>query len=385
MSVAGRLSRGLMAPANVGISDRFFGLRDRLLGSLNFQRWAAAIPFTRPIAKKRAREVFDLCAGFVYSQILQACVRLKVFEHLRDGPMSLEALAAQMDLSVDAARRLLDGAVALKLVDKRGANRYALGPHGAVIVGNPGIMQMIEHHAMLYADLADPVALLRGDVKELALAKYWAYARSDQPDALADQRIAGYTGLMSASQTLVAQEILDVYPVARHKRLLDVGGGDGTFLRAVAARAPNLDLRLFDLPSVAARANARFDAEGLSHRARAIGGDFFNDPLPDGADLISLVRIIHDHDDEPVRVLLRAIRAALAPGGVLLIAEPMSGASGAEPVGDAYFGFYLLAMGSGRPRTAAEITQMLKSEGFSRVRAVPTHMPLQTSVLIASQ
>jgi demethylspheroidene O-methyltransferase len=379
------LSRGLMAPAKSSISDRIFGLRDRLLGSLSFQRWAAAIPLTRPIAKKRAREVFDLCAGFVYSQILQACVTLKLFDHLRDGPKSVEALAARMELSVEAARRLLDAAVALKLVDRRGANRYALGPHGAVIVGNPGITHMIEHHAMLYADLADPVALLRGEVKNGAIAQYWAYARSDQPDALADQRIAGYTGLMSASQTLVAQEILDAYPVARHKRLLDVGGGDGTFLRAVAARAPNLDLRLFDLPPVAARANARFDADGLSHRARAIGGDFFNDPLPDGADLISLVRIIHDHDDEPVRVLFRAIRRALAPGGSLLIAEPMSGASGAEPVGDAYFGFYLLAMGSGRPRAAAEITQMLKSEGFSSVRAVPTHMPLQTSVLIASQ
>ncbi len=384
MSAPGRLSRGLMASANVDISDRIFGLRDRLLGSLSFQRWAAAIPFTRPIAKKRAREVFNLCAGFVYSQILQACVRLKLFEHLRDGPMSLEALALSLELNVEAARRLLDGAVALKLVDKRGANRYALGPHGAVIVGNPGITQMIEHHAMLYADLADPVALLRGEVENGSLARYWAYAKSDQPDTLADQRIAGYTALMSASQTLVAQEILDAYPVARHKRLLDVGGGDGTFLRAVAARAPKLDLQLFDLPPVAARANARFQADGLSHRARAIGGDFFNDVLPDGADLISLVRIIHDHDDEPLRVLFRAIRRALAPGGSLLIAEPMSGASGAEPVGDAYFGFYLLAMGSGRPRTAAEITQMLKTEGFSRVRAVPTHMPLQTSVLIAS-
>ncbi len=384
MSAMGRISRVFQTEAFLGLLDRSFSYRNRLLVSQKFQRWAAAIPFTRPIAKKRAREVFDLCAGFVYSQILFACVTLKLFDILRDGPKDIATLASGMNLTVDAARKLLDGAVTLKLIDRRGKDRFALGPHGAVIAGNPGIMMMIEHHAMLYADLADPVALLRGEIKDGALAQYWAYAKSNHPEQLADQRIADYTALMSASQSLVAQEILDAYPVTAHRRLLDVGGGDGTFLSAVAARAPSLQLRLFDLPSVAMRANARFAAEGLSQRAIAIGGDFFCDTLPGDADLISLVRIIHDHDDEPVRILFRSIRRALAPGGRLLIAEPMSGVAGAEPVGDAYFGFYLMAMGSGRPRSAEEITSMLNTEGFRTVRVVPTHMPLQTSMLVAS-
>jgi demethylspheroidene O-methyltransferase len=63
------------------------------------------------------------------------------------------------------------------------------------------------------------------------------------------------------------------------------------------------------------------------------------------------VRVVHDHDDERVLALLRAVRAALPPGGTLLLAEPMAGTPGAQAMGDAYFGFYLLAMGSGRPRT----------------------------------
>ena len=81
--------------------------------------------------------------------------------------------------------------------------------------------------------------------------------------------------------------------------------------------------------------------------------------------------------------ILRAVRAALPAGGTLLLAEPMAGTPGAEAMGDAYFGFYLLAMGRGRPRSAAVLTEMLAEAGFEGVRRLPTHLPLQTQLLIA--
>ena len=105
--------------------------------------------------------------------------------------------------------------------------------------------------------------------------------------------------------------------------------------------------------------------------------------MPQGADVASLVRVIHDHDDAAAMTILRAVRQALPPGGTLLLAEPMSGTPGAEAMGDAYFGFYLLAMGRGRPRTSAELTQMLQAAGFEAVRLLPTRMPLQTQLLVA--
>ena len=74
---------------------------------------------------------------------------------------------------------------------------------------------------------------------------------------------------------------------------------------------------------------------------------------------------------------------ALPVGGTLLLAEPMSDTPGAKPVGDAYFGFYLLAMGSGRPRTPAEFKVLLSRSGFGRVRLLPTHTPLLTRVIVA--
>lgn len=358
--------------------------RDRILTRPGFRRWAAAFPLTRPIARRRARALFDLCAGFVYSQVLLACARLRVFEHLRRGPMSAEALGAVAGLPAPAAERLLRAAVALDLVEHRDGGCYGLGPLGAAMVDNPAVAAMVEHHADVYLDLADPVALLRSERPNTRLGQFWPYGSGGE-SSLSEERIADYTRLMSATNPLVAEDILAAYPFGRHRHLLDVAGGDGTFLAAVAARHPHLQVTLFDLPAVAGKAAARFAAAGLAGRARAVGGSFRGDPLPRGADVISLVRVVHDHDDPVVRDLLRSAFESLPPGGVLLIAEPLAEAAGAETTGDAYFGFYLLAMGHGRPRTAAALSAFLAEAGFVQVRAVPTRLPLQVGLVVAEK
>ena len=285
----------------LSVPDRIRAARDRLIASPRFRAWAAAFPATRPIARKRTRALFDLCAGFVYSQILHACIELDLFGKLAAGPAPLAQLAAALNLPPDRAERLLDAAVALKLVCRRSAGRYGLGPLGAALVGNDAIAAMVAHHTMLYADLADPVALLRADPGDTQLARYWNYAA----DGKGPEKHA-YTALMAASQSLVAGEILAAYDVRKHRCLMDVGGGDGSFLREAARRAPHLKLILFDLPGVAAQASARFAETGLSARTTVTGGSFLDDPLPKGADLISLVRVIHDHDDPEALAILRA-------------------------------------------------------------------------------
>ncbi len=364
-------------------SDRFLGLRDRWLSNPRFQRWAAAFPLTRPTARSRARALFDVCAGFVYSQILFACVRLKLFDLLALGPRTAQSIAAKLKLPLDSTERLLDAAVSLKLVEKRAADRFGLGSLGAALVGNPGVGAMVEHHSLLYADLHDPVGLLRADGRRTELAKYWAYAATDQPASLRGGDVADYTALMSASQPLVAGEILDAYPLNKHRCLLDVGGGEGTFLIEAAQRHADLKLMLFDLPPVADRARQRFEQLGMAPRATAVGGDFLRDELPRGADVVSLVRVVHDHNDDAVATLLRAAHAALPAHGVLLLAEPMVGTPGAEPVGDAYFGFYLLAMGRGKPRTPQDLQALLKRAGFAGSQLVRTHQPLQSRLIVA--
>jgi demethylspheroidene O-methyltransferase len=60
----------------------------------------------------------------------------------------------------------------------------------------------------------------------------------------------------------------------------------------------------------------------------------------------------------------------------------MAETPGAEAIGDAYFGFYLLAMGSGRARRRAEMTQILQAAGFTGIRFLSTPRPMFASVII---
>ncbi|MCJ2073671.1 acetylserotonin O-methyltransferase [Methylobacterium sp. J-030] len=368
-------------PASAAWSDRWLAWRNRLVANPRFQRWAAGFPLTRGIARRNTRALFDLCAGFVYAQVLTACIRLDLFAILADGPMRTDRLARRLDLPLDNARRLLRAAESLGLVRELKGDRYGLADLGAALIGNPGIAGMVEHHALLYADLADPVRLLRGQAQPTRLSGYWPYASgaAAEPEAY-----ARYSALMGASQAMIAEDVLDACDLSGSRRLMDVGGGEGAFLEAVAARHGQLDLTLFDLPAVAERASKRLSQLGLGDRIACRGGDF-HAGLPTGVDAISLVRIVHDHDDRPAQALLAAAHAALSPGGRLILAEPMAGTPGAEPVGDAYFGLYLLAMGSGRPRRSGELSTMLREAGFGSVREPKTRRPLLARVLIAQK
>ncbi len=366
--------------SDFGWRGHWINWRNRVLASPRFQRFASRFPLTRPVARRRARALFDLVAGFTYSQILAACIETRLLDLLAEGPLDTVGIAARIDLPVDGAQRLLRASAALGLVQPLG-DCWALGADGAALLGNRGITEMVAHHRLLYSDLADPVALLRRGGGGGALAALWRYAEA--PGSGDGEAVAAYSALMAASQPMVAAQVIDAYPFHRHHRLLDVGGGEGAFLATVGARVPELDLALYDLPAVCDRARVRFDQAGLTARMAVFGGDFLTDPLPQGYDIISLVRILHDHDDMPALALLRAVHAALPQGGTLLVAEPMAHTPGAEPAGDAYFGFYLLAMGSGRPRGPEEIQAMLQAAGFSRSHVVATAVPLTARIIVA--
>ncbi|MBX9745308.1 MAG: methyltransferase domain-containing protein, partial [Hyphomonadaceae bacterium] len=272
-----------------------------------------------------------------------------------------------------AMARLLAAAAALDLVEPVG-EKFALGAQGAALLGNAGLADMIRHHDKLYADLLDPVALLRRGRGE-QLSSYWPYAISGESGEAAGRAVSDYSALMAATQPAVAADVLDAYPLKRHAIVMDVGGGEGGFLAAASARWPHLQLRLFDLPAVVARANIP--------RASLFEGDFLTDPLPAGADLITLIRILHDHDDTGVARILASARAALSPGGRLLIAEPMSRAPRNDRVSDAYFGMYLLAMGRGRARSPKLLREWLLRAGFRRTRMLHLRTPALLQAILA--
>jgi demethylspheroidene O-methyltransferase len=147
---------------------------------------------------------------------------------------------------------------------------------------------------------------------------------------------------------------------------------------AVGAAYPALHRTLFDLPAVVSGAGGRLGPGVTIHP-----GSFRDDPLPAGADVISLVRVLYDHSDATVAALLVKVRQALPPGGRLVISEPMSGGVRPDPATDVYFAVYTLAMGTGRTRSATEIAALCKAAGLEVPGRVRTLRPFVTSVMEA--
>ncbi len=341
----------------------------------------ARMPLLGRIARAEGEAMFGLVGGFVNSQILAALVELRVLEALVPGPQPAAVLARPAGIAEDRMAILLQGGAALRLLRRRRDGQFSLTRRGAVLLGVPGLAGMIRHHSVLYRDMADPVALLRGDT-ETELARFWPYVFG-AGGATDPQVTAAYSGLMSDTQAMVADDTLRSVDLSGVRQLMDVGGGTGAFLVAVAARYPALHMTLFDLPAVVPGARARFTEAGCAARVMIRPGSFRDDALPTGADAISLVRVLYDHVDETVLALLRSVHAALPKGGRVIVSEPMSGGARPDPITDTYFAFYTLAMGTGRTRSAEAIAHLLTQAGFSQVRSLPGPRPYITSVVVA--
>ena len=319
----------------------------------------------------------ETVAGFVRSQALHALVELRILHMLSESDLSAEALARRTGVPVARLDILMRAGAALGLVARRRDGRFALARRGAALLGVPGLEAMILHHSVLYRDLADPAAFFRGET-DPDLARFWPYVFG--ADGAGDPETVGrYSDLMADSQALVADDVLSQASFAGARRLMDVGGGSGAFVVAALARHPSLSATLVDLPAVMPSAQARIGAAGVSDRVTLHPASFRDDPLPVGADLVSLVRVLYDHADPTVRALLAKVRAALPPGGRLLVAEPMAG----DASTDVYFSVYTLAMGTGKTRSASEIAALLDEAGFTAIRQHRARRPYVTGLVTA--
>ncbi|REC57825.1 methyltransferase domain-containing protein [Rhodosalinus sediminis] len=353
----------------------------RLAARPGFQRWAAAFPLTRRLVRREGDALMDLVAGFVQAQALAALVELRVIETLLEGPQDAAALGRAHDIPVERMQALLQAGAAMGLLARRRGARFSVTARGAALTGVPGLLPMIRHHGAFYRDMGDPVALLRGEA-ETELAGVWPYVFGAR-EGIDPATARAYSDLMTQSQALVAEDTLRLVSLKGVARLLDVGGGTGAFLRAAAAKRPDLGLMLMDLPEVVEAAREQMAAAGLGDRATLHPGSFRDAPLPEGADAISLIRVLYDHEDATVRGLLAKCFAALPPGGRLIVSEPMSGGARPDRATDVYFAFYCMAMRTGRTRSAAEIAALLREAGFETPERENSLRPYVTTALVA--
>lgn len=354
----------------------------RLGLSARFHAFCARVPGLRLIARREGEALFDIVQGFVQSQALLALVELRVLHRLAEGPAPLAALAGPAGVPAARMAVLLQAGAGLGLIAQR-RGIWRLTVRGAAFLTVPGLEAMVRHHPVLYRDLADPVAFFRGETQP-ELAGFWPYvfgAGAAEDPGLAQR----YSDLMADSQGLVAADTLRLVDLRGVAHLMDVGGGTGAFLAAVGAAHPAMRMTLFDLPAVVPGAEARFAAAGMRDRVTIVPGSFRDDSLPQGADAISLVRVLYDHSDETITALLQSVHAALPPGGRVVVSEPMSGGDSPDRATDVYFSVYTLAMQTGRTRSGSEIARMLGNAGFSSPVILQGFRPFVTSVVTATK
>lgn len=385
----GQSGRGMPGQTDTNAINRQSSLRDRLrlwrnrlVASPGFRRSVARLPLLSRMAEGSANTLFRITSGFVHSQILFALVDLDILKRLARQPQDTDALASACDIEPARLLPLLEAGATLDLLARLDDGRWTVGDLGAVAASDAGIEAMVRHHAMLYRDLADPVGMVSGTAGETETHRFWAYA-GERGDTVGNESAAAYSALMAASQSMLAEQVLDAYPFGRHRALLDIGGGSGAFVTAAGRRHPDLGLALFDLPPVAGEARNRLAAEAMGARVSCHGGDFFNDVLPTGYDVVTLVRILCDHDDEPAVRLLANIRRSMQQGDRLVIAEAMAGPAEGEKLAAAYFHLYFLAMGSGRCRSPRAIGELLRRAGFSSHRRIATPTRLLAGIVVA--
>lgn len=327
-------------------------LRDRLLARPAVRAWLGRVPVGRRIADAHARRLFGIVAGFAQSQMLVAAIELGLIDSLREGPRPRRAVLDSLGIDARGGDALCDALIATALVEPRRGGQLALTIDGLVVATDPAIRAMIAHNRLLYDDLAAPAGMLRAPGTGV-VGRFWPYA--------GDGDAGGYSALMAASQAMVGDAVLAAVDFSGFHRIVDIGGGDGRFLVRLAERAPAARLGLVELPAVLAAARARFAAAGLVDRIELIAAD---DGLP-AADAVTLIRVLHDRDDESAQALLARIAAVMPPGGTVIAAEPVAHAA-PDPQA-AYFAAYFAAMGSGRLRTFGEVKALLARAGFRSV------------------
>ncbi len=369
------------------IGQLFDAVTDQLYGHLSrpsVQKFLTRNIFTRSFARRDAAALYDICVGFAYSQTLTACIELNVFVILGRQAQSAASLSQEIDVPLGSLETLLTGAVSLKLLALRRDGRYTVGRLGTAVLADPGIATIVRHHTLLYRDLAQPTDLLRAPL-DSEMASFWAYTQDDAVGTIDQDKAARYSTVMATTQAMVCDQILAAYDFSFAEKILDIGSGTGTFAAALLDRYDNVTVSLFDLPAVIELAKQSV-ANTSSHQARAVfcPGDFATVTLPGSQDLITMVRVLHDQDQHRAQALLVKARTALKPGGTLLIAETLIESERHAPIGAAYFGWFLLAMGRGKARTKSEVRELLECSGFQRIREHKTTLPMVVRVITAT-
>jgi len=323
----------------------------------------------------------QIISGFWASKTLAAAVELDLFTQLSGRGVDIHQLSQLLELHPRPAEMLLSGCASLGLLEKRG-ERYHNSPLSEefLVRGKPyyfgGVITLLDRRLYLpWNRLPEAIKTNR--------AQTWG----DQPgifEAMSanpeEQRI--FTEGMHSFSVQSGEAVAAAFDFLPYAHLLDVGGGSGAYCIEAARRYPHLRATVFDLPTALEIAREKIAEAAFSDRITTHPGDFFNEALPKGADVVLLSMILHDWTPEKNRVILKRCFDALPSGGAVIVSELMMNDEKTGPASAALMSLNMLIETEGRNYTWAEYTQWLKDVGFREIQGLPVESPGVNGILI---
>lgn len=152
------------------------------------------------------------------------------------------------------------------------------------------------------------------------------------------------------------------------QKMLDLGGGPGTFAITFCETYPNLSANLFDLPEALKVARKNVDRYSeVRDRMNLVEGNFITDQLPGGNDLILASNIIHMYNEADNAALMKKAVDTLNPGGRILVKDHILNDDLTLPMNGSVFSLHMLLHTEGRDYGYHEIKKWLEDAGCSDV------------------
>jgi SAM-dependent methyltransferase len=319
--------------------------------------------------------LFDRAIGTGVTGLVGLAAHFRFADHLADGPMPVEELARRCGLLPEPTERVLRamatcGLFTRTLDGRYGNNRLSRALQSDQLASMRSFCAYMASKSNLdaWSALRETVRTGRNGFEQVHGMSVW-----DWFDRHPDEREVFASAMVSLTE-IDAPGIARAYPWKEVARVCDVGGGRGQLLAEILRVNGHLQGMLVDGAGVLASATAFLEAQGVASRVQRIPGSFF-EHVPAGAELYLLKDILHDWDDARSLQILRLCRAALAPGGRVLICEQLVERETTHGFGPLVDVQMMVVCCEGRQRSQREHARLLDQAGFSLGRVLHTATP----------
>lgn len=317
----------------------------------------------------------QMAFGFVLSQALSVAAKLRVADILADGPKTVDEIASEADAHGPSVFRLMRALAKAGIFVRDEEGRWSNTVLSEFLRSDHpdsmrGMVHMIcdKEHWMPQGNLEHSVRTGEcGFPFTFGKPVFEYFAEHPESAAVFDEA-------MTSLSTTVGKAVAAAYDFSDAETVADIGGGHGILLSSVLKANPEARGVLFDQPHVVSGASIP-TREGVAERTEIVEGDFFKD-VPVEADVYLLKHIVHDWNDEESVTILSNVANSAKPGSKLLLVESVVEETD-EPSLSGLMDLNMLAMTSGRERTASEYSELLARSGWKFIGVLPTPSPMQ--------